>query len=251
VGPIAKFVGRFQRKRAEAVAASISRHGPSARVLDIGCGNGGFLSALGELGIKNLEGTEYSEAAARRVAPRAGIKVHVGDLLDLNLPPKHYAAITMWHVLEHVRDPHATLLRCKEILKPGGQIHIALPNQDSNQARRFGKHWFHLDPPRHLHGFGPTSMVRLLRRSGFNMVDLNTFSFEQDPYGWIQSLLNTKGFPRDRAYATLKRVGKHGNAERLTDLALVALLVPYGVAAAVLSPLVDRGGTLTLVAQKD
>jgi hypothetical protein len=83
------------------------------------------------------------------------------------------------------------------------------------------------------------------------MVEMGSFSLEQDPFGWIQSELNAWGFPRERAYATLKRTGKHGQLERLIDMALIALLAPYGLAASVIAALVDRGGTLSIVAQKD
>jgi len=251
VGPIAKAVGWFQMGRARTVAGLLEQHGKSARILDVGCGNGGFLANMHSLGFRNLEGTEFSPDSAKRVPQGLGIRVHVGDLTQLPLPDRTYDAITICHVLEHVRDPQATLSTCYRILKPGGRLYIAVPNQDSTQAIRYGRHWFHLDPPRHLFGFGPVSLSQLLRTTGFNRDNLSTFSLEQDPYGWIQSALNKAGFPRDRAYSTLKRTGKHTNAQRLTDLALVALLTPMGLAASALSSLFNRGGTLMVTATKD
>lgn len=251
VGPIANFVGQFQNLRARQVAAEAARFGSEARVLDIGCGNGGFLMNLAGQGVRHLEGTELSAPSAQRVPRGANLTVHVGDLLDLDLPESTYSVITIWHVLEHLRDPQAALAKCHRLLAPGGMLFIAVPNQDSSQARRSGRHWFHLDPPRHLFGFGPRSLALLLRRTGFNLMEMGTFSLEQDPYGWIQSELNMLGFPRDRAYATLKQTGRHGKLERLTDLALVGMLTPYGLTAAVIAALGGGGGTLSIVAQKD
>jgi SAM-dependent methyltransferase len=250
-GPIARLVSRFQQGRALRVRDELRTHGPQARILDIGCGNGGFLLQLRELGFRNLEGTEWTSQSAARVPKRSGIQVHVGDLLQLELKPKSYNAIIIWHVLEHLRDPESTLRRCHDLLKPGGLLFLAFPNHESTQAQRYGRHWFHLDPPRHLHGFGPTSLAALFRATHFHLHDVTTFSFEQDPYGWIQSQLNQWGFSRERAYSTLKRTGDHGLVQRLEDLALLAALTPFGVGASLIAAAMDRGGTLQVIAQKD
>jgi len=246
VGPVARAIGWFQAGRARMVA----RHAEApARVLDVGCGNGGFIMQLHERGYA-VEGTELSDSSASRVPNDADVPMHVGDLLDLDLPHGTYDVITMWHVLEHVPDPHATVQRIADLLKPGGTFLLAVPNAESWQARWFGRHWLHLDPPRHLYGFGPRSIDTLLRDAGFDTSSSHTWSLEQNPYGLAQSLLNAMGFPRDRAYDVLKGVSKAGVAARVTDLVMLALLAGPSVFWSSFESLIGKGATMTVVARR-
>jgi SAM-dependent methyltransferase len=197
-----------------------------------------------------VEGTEYSADGAARVPAEWKIPVHVGDLTTLSLEPGTYDGVCLWHVFEHVRKPAETVERARTLLRTGGIFLLAMPNQESLQAERFGKNWFHLDPPRHLFGFGPKSLTALLEKEGFTVEETGTLSWEQNPYGWAQSLLNRWGFPRERAYETLKRTGTHGLSARLLDVVLLAMLVPYAIILSAVEAARGRGGTLILVARK-
>jgi SAM-dependent methyltransferase len=245
VGLLAWFVGTYQRIRSGSVAAQVA---PGGRVLDIGCGNGGFLIEMKRRGFQ-VEGTELSESSARRMPAEAGIEVHVGDLTALQLPAGQYDAITLWHVLEHVIDPAETLRQANRLLKPDGKLFISIPNAEGWQARLFGTDWFHLDPPRHLFAFGPRSIVPLLRASGFEMQTFHTRSLEQNPFGFMQSLLNKMGFPRDRAYGSLKSQTRFHWTTRLFDMFLLALLLLPAVVHTTISGMIRRGATMTLVAR--
>lgn len=243
IGPIASIVGYFQSQRSRLVAKHIS----AGRVLDVGCGNGGFLAQLKEKGYET-EGTELTEASAQRVP--VGITVHVGDLLSLNLGDEQFDAITLWHVFEHLSQPHETCQKIHRLLKPGGRLFLSMPNAESWQANCFGKHWFHLDPPRHLFGFGPRSLGRLLDVTGFDIESVSTLSLEQNPYGFMQSCLNAVGFPRERAYETLKGVSDSGAMTRLMDLCLLALLAAPAFGESLLASLAGHGATMTVVVRR-
>ena len=267
VGPIARMVAKFQGARAELVDEFVTqpRHlaaqplsprfsraapgRPRMRILDVGCGNGGFLMQLKRRGYR-VEGTEWTAAAAARVPAAARIRVRVGDLTTLPLPHHGYDAVTLWHVFEHLRDPDATMACIAQLLRPRGLVFLSLPNQESLQAAAFGPHWFHLDPPRHLHGFGPRSLGALLERHGFAVRRRHTWSMEQNPYGVMQSALNAAGFPRERAYARLKGTAPRGGAAALGDFAMLAALAPLGFAWAGVESALGRGGTMTVVAEK-
>ena len=219
------------------------------RILDIGCGNGGFLMRMQAMGFA-VEGTEWTQPSAARVPASTGIPVHVGDLLSLDLPRQSFDLITLWHVFEHLRNPPQTLERIRELLKPGGTLIMSMPNAESWQARMFGTSWFHHDPPRHLFGFGRASLVRLLNSCGFVEREFHCYSMEQNPYGFIQSALNACGWPRDRAYTTLKGLGKVSGGTRLVDLSMVALLAGPAVALSVVEDACRRGATMTVVATR-
>jgi SAM-dependent methyltransferase len=246
VGPVARLVEWFQDGRARSVA----RHAPrGGRVLDIGCGNGGFLAGIARLGLA-AEGTEWTAESARRASGHPGVTVHVGELGALALPAGRYDAVTLWHVLEHVRDPAATLAEARRLLRPGGRLHVSMPNAASWQARRFGADWFHLDPPRHLCLFGTGNFERLLRRRGFAVEARSTWSLEQNPYGIIQSVLNAAGLPRNLAYEVLKGTARDAGAPtKAAQLALVGLLAGPSLAMALLETAAGRGGTMTIRAR--
>ena len=65
-----------------------------------------------------------------------------------------------------------------------------MPNLSSWQARLFGRHWQHLDVPRHLYHFTPGTLARLLIDAGFQIVRSSTVALEYDLFGVIQSALN-------------------------------------------------------------
>lgn len=118
--------GRAQmwRRRVERIRALV----PSGRLLDIGAGRGDFGAQARRY--YEVEGTEVSSEGAQLAKDRHGLEIRLGDVLELDLPKAHYDIITMWHVLEHVAEPRAVLERCRELLKPGGVICVAVPNTD-------------------------------------------------------------------------------------------------------------------------
>ena len=56
----------------------------------------------------------------------------------------------------------------------GGCSCVSLPNFGSWQRRRFGARWFHLDLPRHRTHFSPRGLELLLRRQGFEPLEVAT-----------------------------------------------------------------------------
>lgn len=245
VGPVARAVARFQGGRARLASGYLP---PGGRVLDVGCGTGGFLLDMQRRGYR-AEGTERSAESAARVPPAPGLRIHVGDLLALDLPERGYDLVTMWHVFEHLAEPAAAAARVGRLLVPGGALLLSLPNADAWQARLFGRHWFHHDPPRHLFGFGPRSLARLLDACGFRVERIWTFSLEQNPYGVMQSVLNAAGFPRDRAYEVLKGQRSVPAAQRALDLALLGALGLPALLFALAEAMAGRGGTMVVSAR--
>jgi SAM-dependent methyltransferase len=134
-------------------------------VLDIGCGNGGFLWQMRSLGwdVCGVEPDPKSAVHARA----AGLDVRDGLLQQQSLPDAHFDAIVMNHVIEHLHDPVGTLRRCWKLLKPGGRIALTPPNLGSRGYQIFGADWLALDPPRHLILFTEDSLRRALEACGF------------------------------------------------------------------------------------
>lgn len=98
-------------------------------VVDIGCGDGFFLSLVG--GVRK-RGLELNPDAVRR-AREKGLDVREG-LLDV-LPDSSADALTMFQVLEHVERPAEVLRDAARVLRPGGRLFIAVPNDEAYIGR--------------------------------------------------------------------------------------------------------------------
>lgn len=147
------------------------RHLPSlptggGRLLDVGCGNGGFLMLALQAGWQ-VEGLDLDMGAVQAARSR-GLEVHHGGIEVLGERSACYDVITLSHVIEHVHDPIATLRRLYALLKPGGVLWLDTPNLSSLGAVRFGPHWRGLETPRHLVLFCPASMRNALTMAGFH-----------------------------------------------------------------------------------
>jgi SAM-dependent methyltransferase len=105
-------------------------HNPSARLLEVGCGNGGTASqarAEGKCGW--CCGIELCEAPAREAAKRLD-QVLVGnvELMEPDLPRASFDILILSEVLEHLVNPGAVLWKLRVFLKPGALVLAGSPN---------------------------------------------------------------------------------------------------------------------------
>ena len=105
----------------------LNRYRSRGRLLDVGAGIGQFLNLAKEY--YEVEGTEVSASAVRIANEKYGLHLNCGRLEDIDFRDRRFDVITLFHVLEHVGDPKALLLKCAEILSPDGIIVIAVPNE--------------------------------------------------------------------------------------------------------------------------
>jgi len=138
------------------------------RLLDFGCGGGGYLKRMADLGW-HVTGMDSSFEMVDRVRNELGLNAIAGTLPHPALRPCSFDVVTLWHSLEHVHDPLATLREVYRVLVPGGKVVIACPNIDSWAFRQFGASWFGLDLPRHLTHFTPDSLSEMLHASGLRV----------------------------------------------------------------------------------
>jgi 2-polyprenyl-3-methyl-5-hydroxy-6-metoxy-1,4-benzoquinol methylase len=236
--------------------ARVVRHRVKAgTVLDVGCGRGFMLSHLKSLGFK-AHGMELSDTAAWHARNVLGIEVETGDFLNSHHQKDTYNAVIFWHSLEHLPSPIEALGRAQELLKKGGLLVVAVPNFDSLQARLFGRHWFHLDIPRHYFHFGKNTLKKELQSQGFSIVQMNHLGFEQNPYGWIQSFYNALGFDPNFLYSILKNktARTHQIRQHLMQAALTLILLPLftllSLVLVVVETALHQGGTIEIYAVK-
>ncbi len=137
-------------------------------MLDVGCGSGERMLELESFGWQ-VRGLEFSEDAAE-AGRGAGLQIDVGDLASAKIAPASVSTITFYHSLEHVSSPAATLTAAYDVLKPGGNLLIAVPNFGSSERRLFGRHWDWLQMPTHLFHFDRKRLERFVREAGFSNI---------------------------------------------------------------------------------
>lgn len=147
---------------------------PGSRLLDLGCGAGEYLETMRSLGW-TVVGVEPSPRAAQAARSR-GVPVLLGVVPHPDLPLGSFDVVTAWQVLEHVESPRATLAAVRDLMRPGAQLFLTVPNQDGWAARHFGPHWIGLDLPRHLTHFTPHTLAHMLQDEGFALRRLETWS---------------------------------------------------------------------------
>lgn len=154
------------RRDARAFVAGV--RGP-ATIIDYGCGNGAFVTAIAEV---------------RREATVIGADLH--DAPPAALPRERYASyrdleqwrgradlILLRHVLEHTYDPVAILVRLRELLRPGGAIVIEVPSLESAIRSVWGSSWSGYYVPFHTLHFGPASLGRVVQAAGLSVARMS------------------------------------------------------------------------------
>ena len=89
-------------------------------------------------------------------------------------PDNHFAAVTLWDVLEHLHDPIGALVEIKRILRPGGVVLLRVPNLGSWDASLFGSTWAGLDAPRHLYVYTRATLESSIVSSGLEPLAYST-----------------------------------------------------------------------------
>ncbi len=153
--------------------------GGPKRVLDIGCGNGGFVEFAAEHGWE-IAGVDIklSPDARQLVCP-----IWEGRLQDLNFDGNKFDLVRMNHVLEHTQNPLEELEICRELLNPSGILFISVPNISgiSPKLKNFqsrcklkAHRWRHYAAMHHLFFFSPKTLLRLVEKAGFEVLQWNT-----------------------------------------------------------------------------
>ncbi len=100
----------------------------SRRILDVGCACGGFGQLLKDTRPVEVWGIELNERAAAVASQRLDHVICAGFDSSLSLPIHSFDCIIFNDVLEHLVDPFAALLYCKELLRNGGVVVASIPN---------------------------------------------------------------------------------------------------------------------------
>jgi SAM-dependent methyltransferase len=158
----------FYTARAEVVKGA----GNPRRWLDVGGGHGHFCLAAKavwpDTTFDGLDMSESIEEAERRGWVAAG---HRGMFPELAAGlAGRYDAVSMFHYIEHTRDPGAELDAAATVLGPDGLLLIEVPDPESRVATVMGRFWSPWAQPQHLHFLTVGNLTKMLAARGFTPV---------------------------------------------------------------------------------
>src|SRR5690606_6669301 len=192
--------------------------------LDVGCGEGFALSWFKRQGWK-VEGLDHSAAGIEAMHPELLPHMRTGDLFTL-LDEKanegrHYDAVWLTHVLEHVSDPLSLLARSRGLVNQDGVLIVTVPNdgsayQEMLLEEKFISRRFWIALPDHLAYFDGKSLQRVAEESGWVCREMVSdfpidFFLLHEGSNYVED--STKGPAAHRARIAMELfLGKQGHA---------------------------------------
>lgn len=147
---------------------------PRGRLLEVGCGPGFLMEALGRYTRWDLVGVDISRMAARYAGEVYGLDVRCGTLEEAAFRDEDFDFVVQKDVVEHVAEPRRHLMETHRILRPGGSLLVVTPNGESNLrplealSGRLPADRLPLLTQGHLSFFRLEHLERLFRECGFD-----------------------------------------------------------------------------------
>lgn len=140
-----------------------------AKVMEIGCGRGGFVPALLAAGARHVVAADFSETAVAKARSHAAelgladVEFRVEDIEAITLPSEAFDVVVSCETIEHVPSPRRALAELSRILRPGGYLILTTPNYLS--AIGLHRAWRELTGRPYTEGGQPICHVTMLPRT--------------------------------------------------------------------------------------
>ena len=156
-------------------------------ILEIGCGPGAFYNPMKKLSVDwhGLEINPFWLSFGKKN------KIPISDS-KINKINKKFDVVAAHQVLEHVEKPDEFVKMIKEVLKPGGLLHLELPNNKSLTSKirqispKLSKDFGFIQPPMHLRAFSKKSLSYLLNQNNFNTINVFTCGNNDSTWGQVR-----------------------------------------------------------------
>ena len=153
--------------------------GERRKLLDIGCGVGGFLDFAKDHGF-DVYGFDASEAQiqlARRNHPNVRHAITIDDYIDQLSERPSFDYVTMWDVFEHIREPQALLTSVRPYVSQDGLFYVSVPSGAPTRAKLAAARWRKsspgLIPWEHVFYYTKKSLPIVFGQSGYTIVAID------------------------------------------------------------------------------
>ena len=156
-----EYSGFFKSQRDKYFKKILSNHFKNIPlVVDVGCGQGDFLTQAKELGI-NAEGIDDKDFWVTRCVKK-DLKVKKGSIFEIPYDDNSVDGIFLQSVLEHA-DPVKSMKEISRVIKNEGIVAISCPTPE--------KHFW--DDPTHVRPYTIKSLSTLFEMFGFKVTHKN------------------------------------------------------------------------------
>ena len=118
----------YERQRLKQLESAVARNVVGARVLNVGCGTGGFNVLARDSGA-DVWGVDACAEAVTIAALRTPGRVLRAAAEQLPLPPGGFDLVYCYSTLEHVADAGRAVREMVRVLRPGGRLYLHTPNR--------------------------------------------------------------------------------------------------------------------------
>lgn len=174
----------FDNKRR--VHLLISKIKKNKSILDVGCGYGFFIKELKKMGLK-ASGVEISKerrSIARKMSNENIFNFRIDGKRRIH---KKFDVVTLFHVLEHVKDPINFLTDLRMYLNNNGRLLIEVPNLNFYLMSLSDAYKDFFWQSAHISYFTPKILVDVLNEAGYKNIKVSgvqRYSFTNALY-WI------------------------------------------------------------------
>jgi len=131
------------------------------KILDFGCGTGGYCARLNELGFE-CAGIDQNEEYVK-MAKSIGVNASVQKGNRIEFPDSYFDTAIMVEVIEHLKDPGTVLEEIKRVIK--NNVIITCPNNtESRLLGNLGLTFEHMLDADHKQFFTVNSLKALLQK---------------------------------------------------------------------------------------
>lgn len=134
----------------------------AVRVLDFGCGFGGFVEACNHFGFRAI-------GVDRSIGRRSGCAIEIYPSLDA-LGDQKFHAITLFEVLEHLDQPSETLRLLSTFLLPEGILVLETPDCTGVTGIQTRSDYLKVHPLEHINVFTHKTLRSIAERNGFEFL---------------------------------------------------------------------------------
>lgn len=181
------------------------------RVLDVGCGAGGWLMEQQSKGYINLFGCDLFIDTDIHYEPYIHIKK-----CTIHEMQGSFDFIRLKDSFEHMGDPYETLISIRRLLSQEGVCLISMPVFPNMAYDVFKEDWYEWDAPRHLFIHSVKSMEYLCHEAGLKIKNIE---FNSGDLQFITSLLYREGIPyMEQKDDTIKRYFSPEELDKILEL---------------------------------
>jgi SAM-dependent methyltransferase len=159
-------------------------------VLDVGCGNGGFVAACLLHGIDAIGAEAFDASAAVCATNGVGVLQAAGE--HLPVATASFDVIRLKEVLEHVQRPLDLAREMRRAVRPGGTFLAYVPTQWS-QLYPFPANFY--DDYTHVRAFSRVGLERLLEDAGFDRISMEGYTPALRPWQRPIGTIASRVFP--------------------------------------------------------